>query len=307
MGSKRTIACENWSARIDPCRGANCISLKQERYGVSLLREPPEDGKLDNPHLYGMPILFPVNRIENGTFEFEGRKYIFPVNEPSTGCHLHGELHNMRFEVLKHERSLIKCIYRAESGEYLGFPHAFEIIQEYELKRNGFYHTLTVTNLSEQNMPLFLGFHTTFNTLFAKNSRPEDICVFADISEEYERNMEVNYLPTGVKPRFDAVSVSLSDGTYKPFDGKISRHYRGNGLMSISDIGSGLRVVYENDKKYAFRLIFNGGSDGYLCLEPQTCLANCQNSPFSREEGGFEFLQAGERRIYRSRIFLEEI
>jgi galactose mutarotase-like enzyme len=156
-------------------------------------------------------------------------------------------------------------------------------------------------------MPLFLGFHTTFNTLFAKGSRSENIRVFANISEEYERNMEVNYLPTGKNPRFDAVSTSLSDGTYKPFDGKISRHYRGNGQMSITDICNGLRMVYENDVKYGFRLIYNGGSDGYICLEPQTCLANCQNSPFSREEGGFDFLKIGESKTYRSRIFLEKI
>lgn len=77
--------------------------------------------------------------------------------------------------------------------------------------------------------------------------------------------------------------------------------------MSITDIGNGLRVVYENDEKYGFRLIYNGGSDGYICLEPQTCLEGCQNSPFSREEGGFDFLQSGESKIYRSKIFLEEI
>ena len=305
---KINSACGDWQAKIDTCRGANCISLKNNRYGVSLLREPPEDGKLDNPYLYGMPVLFPVNRIENGSFEFEGRKYTFPINEPETNCHLHGELHKAAFELTDKTDRKIRCRYSAtKSKPYLSFPHEFEIVMEYELKNDGFYHTVTVTNLSEQNMPLFLGFHTTFNTLFTKGSNPENIRVFADILEEYERNMKVNYLPTGVKPRFDTVSMSLSDGTYKPFDGKISRHYRGNGQMSITDIGNGLRVVYENDVKYKFRLIYNGGSDGYICLEPQTCLAGCQNSPFSREEGGFDFLKSGESKTYRSRIFLEKI
>ncbi|MBQ9131445.1 MAG: aldose 1-epimerase [Clostridia bacterium] len=307
MNNKISIHCGDWSAVIDTEHGANCISLQNEKYGAKLLREPPRSRELDNPYLYGMPILFPVNRIENGKFEFEGRTYVFPINEPGTNCHLHGELHQAQFEVLKHEKCLIQCCYRADSGEYIGFPHAFEISQEYEIKRDGFYHTVTVTNLSEHNMPLFLGFHTTFNTLFAKNSKKENIRVLVDIFEEYERNMEVNYLPTGVKPRFDAVSTSLSNGTYNPFDGKISRHYRGNGHISITDIGNGLRMVYENDEKYGFRLIYSGGSDGYVCLEPQTCLANCQNSPFSREEGGFDFLQPEESKTYRSKIFLEEI
>ena len=97
---------------------------------------------------------------------------------------------------------------------------------EYELKNDGFYHTVTVTNMSKENMPLFLGFHTTFNTRFTGNIRPEDICAFVDISKEYERNMEINYLPTGVKPPFDAVSASLVKSTYKPFEQKASRLFK---------------------------------------------------------------------------------
>lgn len=308
MSNKISIHCGDWFAVIDTEHGANCISLRNEKHGAKLLREPPISHKLDNPYLYGMPILFPVNRIESGKFEFEGRKYIFPINEPATNCHLHGELHRTAFELTEKSDSKIKCRYFAiKNKPYLSFPHEFEIVMEYELKDDGFYHTVTVTNLSEQNMPLFLGFHTTFNTLFAEGSRPENIRVFANISEEYERNMQVNYLPTGEKPSFDAVSMALSEGTYKPFEEKVSRHYRGQGSMSITDIDKRLRMVYENDEKYGFRLIYNGGSDGYICLEPQTCLAGCQNSPFSREEAGFDFLKIGESKTYRSKIFLEEI
>ena len=54
-----------WHAEVDLAHGANCISLRNEKYSASLLREPPQTEELDNPYLYGMPILFPVNRIEN--------------------------------------------------------------------------------------------------------------------------------------------------------------------------------------------------------------------------------------------------
>lgn len=298
----------DWNAVIDLSRGANCIALRNKKYNAALLREPPVRCELDNPYLYGMPILFPVNRIENGIFEFEGRQYVFPINEPSTGCHLHGELHRAAFEPVEITESKIKCRFAAtKCRPYLSFPHEFEIVMEYELKGDAFYHTVTVANLSEQSMPLLLGFHTTFNILFSKGSRPESIRVFTDISEEYERNMQLNYLPTGVKPSFDAVSTALSKGSYKPFEQKASRHYRGQGIMSITDVDKRLRVVYENDEKYGFRLIYNGAGDGYICLEPQNCLANCPNSPFSREEAGFDFLSAGGCKSYRSKIFLEEI
>lgn len=296
-----------WSAKINMARGANCLSLRNARYGAEILREPVDYRKPENDYLYGMPILFPVNRIEGGAFEFEGRKYVFPINEARTGCHLHGELHIAHFEVAERKDNYLKCRYSAKSGEYLGFLHAFETTQEYELKENGLYHTVTVTNLSDENMPVFLGFHTTFNTLFTKESRGENMRVFVDISEEYERLMDINYLPTGVKPNFDEVSSSLAKGTFNPLERKISRHYRGKGKMSITDLKNRLRVVYDNDEKYGFRLIFNGGEEGYICLEPQTCLANCQNSPFSREEGGFDYIAPGACKTYASAILLEEI
>lgn len=159
MKNFKISLCE-WRAEIDVLSGANCISLKNERYRASILREPPEGGELDNPYLYGMPILFPVNRIEGGKFEFEG---------------------------------------------------------------------------------------------------------------------------------------------------KTSRHYRGQGKMSLTDVSRGVWMVYENDEKYGFRLIYNGGEEGYICLEPQTCLANCQNSPFPRSESGFDYIAPRASKTHNSRIYLEEI
>ena len=76
--------------------------------------------------------------------------------------------------------------------------------------------------------------------------------------------------------------------------------------MMLSDTKNRIRMVYENDEAYKFRLIFNGGEAGYICLEPQTCLAGCQNSPFTREEGGFDFIEGGASKTLRSRIYLEE-
>ena len=295
-----------WSALISLARGANCISLRNDKYGVKILREPPLTEEPDNPYLYGMPILFPPNRIKGGRFEFEGREYVFPINEPETGCHLHGELHKTPFELIEKSDSKIICRFVAtKNNPYLSFPHEFEVTVEYELKNNGLYHTVTVTNLSEYNMPISLGFHTNVNTLFLNSSRAENILVFADIVKEYERNMDTDYLPTGETLQFDSASTAIAHGEYKPCFKKLSRLYRGHGRMTITDTESRLRVAYEVDEKYPFRLIYNGGAEGYISLEPQTCLPNCQNSPFSREEAGFDFLTVGEKKIYRAKITLE--
>lgn len=307
MKNNVEITYGDWRASVNVGRGANCIRLINDRYGASILREPPATDELDNPYLYGMPILFPVNRIEGGRFAFEGREYVFPINEPRTNCHLHGELHRTPFLVLQKTENSVLCRFFAEKGEYLSFPHAFSITTEYTLLDDGLYHTVTVENRSKENMPVFLGFHTTFNICFLRGSAPEDIRAYAGVTTEYERLMDVNYLPTGVKPPFDEISTALSQGALSPAARKISRHYRGEGIMSLTDLKNKVRVVYEADEKLGFRLIYSGGEEGYICLEPQNCLANCPNSPFSRREAGFDYVTPSTAKTYRSKIYLEEI
>ena len=308
MHNIKEIRYGDYTARINLSRGANCISLRNSKYEAEILREPDYSKELDNPYLYGMPILFPVNRISGGRFEFEGREYIFPINEEATGCHLHGEMHIAEFEQELYEENRIVCSYEAESEKpYFSFPHGFRIMLEYVLCEEGFVHTTSITNLSGENMPCFIGFHTTFNTLFAKGNLPENTFAFADITEEFERNMS-NYLPTGNKPEFDEISTKLSQGKLMPYSGMISRHFRSGetGRMGIYDKGTNLSLVYENDSKYGFRLIYNGGKDGYICLEPQNCMANCANSLFGREEAGFDYIRPGETKSYTSKIYIAE-
>jgi len=238
-----------YTAVIDLRRGANCISLRHAGYDARILREPDAAWPGDSPFLYGMPILFPVNRISGGSFCFEDRQYTFPINEPVTGCHLHGKLHETAFVLLEKEENRLLCsCCVAENSLYPGFPHAFEIRMEYELDRDGLHHRVEVFNRSQTNMPVLLGFHTTFNACFAMNSSGRAIRVQAQIAEEYARNMK-NYLPTGEKPAFDAVSNALNAGTFDPFAAPTSRHYRSTpgGRMVLYDGEKDLSVVYETD------------------------------------------------------------
>ena len=110
-------------------------------------------------------------------------------------------------------------------------------------------------------------------------------------------------------PDFDSVSLALANGEFDPFSAPTSRHYKAKrgGIMSLTDNESGIRAVYENDEKYAFRLIYNGEADEYICLEPQNCAANAPNAPFGRVEGGFDFIAPHSKKKYVSKIYIEEI
>ena len=114
--------------------GGNCYRLYHKESGAELLRSPENEEKLfSQMYLYGNPILFPPNRIRDGEFEFEGRKYVFPINEPATNSHIHGALYKKAFKIVKQTSSAVEFLFEAKTGEYLGFPHNFHIERAYEL------------------------------------------------------------------------------------------------------------------------------------------------------------------------------
>lgn len=302
----KQIQSGEYRAEIDTLHGANCISLRSIKYNIPILREFCEANgqKKDNPFLYGMPILFPVNRISNGRFVFEGRTYSFPINEAATGCHLHGSIHNLPFEVKEHSERHIKCTFNSEGKHpYPGFPHEFEIDITYTIGADGLKQTVEIKNLSDLNMPCMLGFHTTFDL---SSFQRKNVKVKVGTIKEFGRDMST-YLPNGTVPSPDDITLNLNNGTFDPFSKPISRHYLSDkeGIMSISDTEHGICIVYENDTKYRFRLIYNGNADGYICLEPQTCMVNAPNEPYDMSETGFDCIKPHSSNIYSSHIYIK--
>ena len=294
-----------YSAKINLSRGANCISLRNSEYNAKILRESNCSAKPDNPYLYGLPILYPVNRIENGSFVFENRKYSFPINEPKTNCHIHGSIHETQFDAVQINESCVNCRYY---GQYADCTQKFRIELYYELSNKGLLIKTTITNLSDKNMPNFLGFHTTFNVPFINNSNAKNIRIFVDNELEAQRNMNT-YLPNGNFPNPDEIMKKLKNGSFVSYGNPISRHYKSgaSGLMEIYDIENNLKIVYENDKKFGWRLIYNGNGEDYICLEPQTCMINCQNSELDKKFTGFDYIKPKLSKEYISKIYINKM
>ena len=296
---------ETYSAKIMPEKGANCVSLRNSRHQAIILREAKNIDNVDNPFLYGMPILYPANRIEGGRFKYAGRIYHYPVNELATNCHLHGMLHELPFEVEEQKEDYVKCVFQKP---YMDFLHNFRIEISYYLSEMGLMQKTKIMNLSEMSMPNFLGFHTTFQIPFLNGSSPENIQLMAEISDEIERSVRT-YLPTGKILPEDSVTEMIRLGNWTPLEQRISRHYKAadSGRMELRDTKKRVTLVYENDQKFGWRLIYNGNADDYICLEPMTCMVNCQNAPFDRNYAGFDSIAPHDSKEYTSKIYLREI
>lgn len=297
------IKAGGYSAVINPMRGANCISLRCEEYGAKILREPMDFENPDDPYLYGMPVLYPVNRISGGKFLFEDREYDFGVNEPSTNCHLHGNVHNAEFSVLETKEDYVSCFY---TGALAGDMNKFSIEISYRLSCCGLEQRTAIENLSNMNMPNFLGFHTTFNAPFLSDGKKEDIRLFSAVEKEAER--DENFLPTGKLLETDDITFAIRKGEFYPFEKKISRNYKveKGSVIEFKDIKKGVSLIYENDEKFGWRLLYNGEGDEYVCFEPMTCMANSANAPFQREFSGFDYIKPYEKKEYISKIYLKK-
>lgn len=63
---------------------------------------------------------------------YEDREYCFPINEETTGCHLHGSLQCQEFTVIESEDDFVKL---AAEAEYPCFTHKFRVEIDYRLSQ----------------------------------------------------------------------------------------------------------------------------------------------------------------------------
>lgn len=189
------------SATLLPQRGSNLISLKFNNMNV--FREPETVEQFDaSPVLYGMPILFPPNRIEGGTFTFNGRTYHFDINEAKLLNHLHGFLCGRPWRLVQAYRQgdavIVKT--RFDSSEFSDvlrqFPHRFLVEVTYYIYENAVRTIAKVSNQDSSPFPFGLGYHTNFNFPFFADGAVNQLRFNLSVYKQWELNR--NMIPTGV-------------------------------------------------------------------------------------------------------------
>ena len=85
----------DYTALVIPEIGANLVRLCHTGLGAEILRTPAAD-EIETfrrrPQVFGMPLLFPPNRIADGRYEFDGRTYRFPITIEKEHNYHHGIL-----------------------------------------------------------------------------------------------------------------------------------------------------------------------------------------------------------------------
>ncbi|MBQ4150269.1 MAG: aldose 1-epimerase [Clostridia bacterium] len=299
-----------YEVKIQPQRGANCLRFEHIPSGISALRtyDPEAVEELDNAFLYGTPLLFPPNRIKGGKFTYEGREYSLPINEEATECFLHGTLHETPFEVVSQSESSVICRFEAtDSTPYLTYPHAFTLLVKYELCEKGLKQTVSITNNSDLTMPVGLAFHTTFAMPFINGGDVKSIRMTLPVGEEYDRDMS-DFSMTWETVNDADFHARLTSGNVIPAEQFISRHFsRPQGAaLRLTDTKSGYSVVYDADDSFKYWMVYNGGDERFLCVEPQTWINSAPQAPAKMGDVNIIGIKPSETRDFVTYMYVEK-
>ena len=310
----------DYTALLIPGMGANLIRLTNTRLGAEILRAPADDEVetfKGRPHVFGLPILFPPNRIEDGRYTFGGRTYRFPITNAKEHHYHHGILKSQPFAVSKAwetgEEVLVECRYYSNAGNdtiFRDFPHEFKCKITFRLTAQGLEQEVMFANRSAEPRPVGVGFHTPMQIPFA-GGEAADYVMRVAVGEQVE--LSGRNIPTGRKLPLSEQFARLREGGLRVTDcepieaGFTLREIEVDGKpfrgALVENLRTGVRTFYEVDRQTTYWTIWNnGGRVPYCCPEPQSWTTNAPNAADPAAEG-FQAVAPGESWRMKFRLY----
>ncbi|MCH5334651.1 MAG: aldose 1-epimerase [Alistipes sp.] len=302
----------DYTALLIPEVGANLVRLANTRLGVEILRTPSADEIetfKSRPQIFGLPLLFPPNRIEDGRYTFNGREYQYPITIEKEHNYHHGIIKGLPFVVSKayetDEEVVVETRYYsnvANDAIYRDFPHEFKCKIEYKLSYKGLKQEVVFSNRSRTPMPIGVGFHTPMLIPFA-GGEGKDYTMRVSVGEQCE--LSERNLPTGRRLPLDEKFSKLRNGGLQVTDCEaIEAGFTNLPIMVdgepycgavVENLRTGVRTFYQTDDKTFYWTVWNnGGNQPYCCPEPQSWITNAPNAadPFA---AGFRTIAPGDK------------
>lgn len=311
------LQASHYEAYILPNIGANLVSFRHTERNLQFLREPQNEAEMgtlvENPTIWGIPVLFPPNRYEDGQFKWNGKQYNFPINEKDKNNHLHGFLHSVPWQVdststADHECGVTLSLnIDQQHPMYKYFPHMFKIQLRYVLSAKGLFQHILIHNTGQDMLPCMLAFHTTLNAPFDPKSTASDYVFKANIGQRWEVNERM--LPTGHVQPLNEDEQKIKTNGVNPFSEEMDNHYsanpvNGSNRMELIDQRTNIKLIYDAGTAYKHWMIWNNeATPGFFCPEPQTNRINAPNLQACDDEVGIIGVAPGEIWEETSRLY----
>jgi aldose 1-epimerase len=217
------------------------------------------------------------NRIEGGSYEFDGKRLQLPLTEPEHGNAIHGLVRRAMWKVVDSAPDRVVMDYLLEPQP--GYPFTLALSIEYSLTDSGLAVTTTARNIGVGACPYGSGQHPyltlgtpTIDTLRLRV--PGRVVAFSD-----ERGLPVRSEPVdGTVYDFRAgrtIGGTVLDNAYTDLE----RGVDGRARVLLDDPNGEEGVTLWVDESYPYLMVFTGDplpdvARRSIAVEPMTCPPN---------------------------------
>lgn len=280
-------------------KGFNCFRyavIASDGDQVELLDCVPEfpHGEA-RPSSSGIPLLFPFpNRIENATYEWDGKTYQLP---PGNGPHaIHGFCLDKPWRVTRQTESSVTAEFQlsVDAPDRAGlWPADFVIRATYQLEAGQLRADYEFHNPDSKPLPWGFGTHPYFKLPFSGDSNVSHCDLIVPATSRWELE---GCIPTGKivdSPELQAPGHPIDQLTRDDVYTDVASE---NGVVrcEITDSGRNRTLIQQCPDHYREMVIFTPRNRDAVCIEPYTCPTNAINMKDHGKQVGWHVLAPGE-------------
>ncbi|MCF8567836.1 aldose 1-epimerase [Alicyclobacillus tolerans] len=266
----------NTVAKVLPGLGNNLFSLSFNARPI--IQAPPTIRALEeHPTHYGVPILFPPNRVRNARFRFKGREYRFA---PNFGPHyIHGEICSKPWHVVNgsadpHNGAFITSQFRfKEDSELMAqFPHDLVLEMTYRVYNGKLEAFVTASNHGDTAAPFALGFHPYFHV-----TPDSQVVIPADQEWSLDSEGFIDSPPQNTEFCHELFKGLPVVHIPQRLGYRLISLHRQEHICKIFDPATQMGFTFHLDPKFPYMAIFRPPWAQSISLEPYTCVTDAFN------------------------------
>ena len=220
-----------------------------------------------------------IGRINQGRFEFEGEQIQLTPNFPPEPHAIHGYGWQNAWRIADAEVDQARLVFEPETGNW---PWPYRAEQVFQLTETGLVVSLTITNLSDQNMPAGLGWHPYFPRQHAT--------IEADVSAVWLSGDDM--IPAGPEPLTPDTDISHRravealnlDYCFSAGDGGVT--------LTCGETDRIIRMTASDELRHL--VVYVPPGEDYFCVEPVSHAPDAVNSHLPAATTGSRVLTPGE-------------
>jgi aldose 1-epimerase len=217
------------------------------------------------------------NRIQDGSYEFEGERHQLPINDVPEQDAIHGLVRWAGWTVI--EREPHRVVMQHEIHPQPGYPFSLAVSVEYSLSGRGLRVTTTAANVGTRSCPYGCGNHP-----YLRVGTPTVDSVTLRAPARTVLSSDERGIPVGAQSvegtEFDfrrprPIGATRLDNAFMDLE----RDEDGLARVSLSDPDDGGRLALWVDEAYRYLMLFTGDplpdvARRSLAVEPMTCPPN---------------------------------